>query len=157
VDAAAAFGTEFVGPPATHGPLQAQFAPQAADVLEVHRPAFAAQSGVDESVAPARVLAGQPPNGPDQRQVVRTVGGLVAEGGTGTAEGLAGPPLADLVSLLKVSGTGPLLGRRHHFFLAMSWSILLSSISSATSSLRRATSDWGGLTWAGSSRVGATT
>src|SRR5581483_6804026 len=77
----------------------------------------------------------------EQRQVARAGGGPVAQRRAGAAEGLARPPFGDRVSLLEVRRAGPLLRRRHHFFLATSWSMRLSSISSATSSLRRATSD----------------
>src|SRR5690349_18254937 len=66
----------------------------------------------------------------------------IAERRTRPAQHLAGSPLRDVVGPTQVVGGGTLLRGGHHFFLATSWSICLSSISSAMSRLRRSTSAW---------------
>src|SRR5262249_60394653 len=52
----------------------------------------------------------------------------------------AGPALRDPELVAQIIGCGPLLVRGHHFLFAMSWSIGLSGISSATNLFSRPTS-----------------
>src|SRR5262249_37837743 len=140
VGAGARLGAEFPGLSQAYRPLQAEFAPEPPHPLDVHRPAAAHEHRVDPAIAEARVAAGQPLDLPGQGRL----GGAGPPGGpkgrARPAPPPACPPLRDLVALAQVARRGALLVGGHHFFLARSWSICRSSISSATIRLSRSTS-----------------
>ena len=77
---------------------------------------------------------------PVQHRFVRPTLATVSQARSGPAHDAADPPLGYFIPLVQVIGGGPLPVRAHHFFFAMSCSIVLSRNSSATSLLRRSTS-----------------
>jgi hypothetical protein len=113
---AAGFGPQLVDRPAADRAAQAQLAPQPVDALEVYGPPRPLEQGVDAPIAPAQVLARQPADGADQRLVVATILGRVAQRGAGPAQHRGGAALRHLVLLAEVLGGGTLLGGGHHFF-----------------------------------------
>ena len=95
---------------------------------------------MDTSIALTRVPTRQALDRPHQGVLVGAPSRAVAERRARPVQDRAGPPLRDAVGLTQIVCGSTLLGGRHHFFLATSWSIFLSNSNSATSSLRRSTS-----------------
>src|SRR4051812_9871996 len=95
---------------------------------------------MDSPVAESRVSTRQSFDLLGQGRLLSRGCSAVSQGRPRPSHHAADPSLRRAVSLAQVTGRGALLVGGHHFFLAMSWSICLSSISSATRRLRRSTS-----------------
>ncbi len=140
VGAGARLGGQFPASSAAKSPSQAQFDPQSPDAFEVHAPALVNEPGVNPFVPEPRMPAGQTADRSDQSLLARTRALPVTKRRAGAVQDAASAALGDAVGFAEVVGGGTLLGRRHHFFFATSWSICRSSINSAASRLRRSTS-----------------
>src|SRR5215468_1131299 len=137
----AAVGTRPQPPllPLFPGDFQPLLPPEPVDPLAVDPPARAPQQGPDPTVAVARVL-------PHQLQHLRHQPGLPLPGlpgplplrGALLVQHTAGAALGDAEAFLEEAHRLPLLLGGHHFFSATSWSICLSSASSATRRFSRA-------------------
>src|SRR5436309_2232834 len=108
--------------------------------LEVHRPALPDQQGMDPAVTVTRMSARQAFDLLAQGRLVNPSAPAVPQNRARSIHDSADPTFRDPVPLAQIIGGSPLLVGAHHFFFAMSWSICLSSRSSATSRLRRSTS-----------------
>ena len=126
------FRAEFPGFSQPHRPLQPQFDPEPPDPLEVDRPAPADQLHMDSPVSVPRISPRQPFDLSGQGQLVAGLPPTISQARPRPPHDATGPPLRDPVVLGQVIRRRPLLVGGHHFFFARSWSICLSSISSAT-------------------------
>src|ERR1700722_1165045 len=106
----------------------------------VDAPTLLFQTRPNALVAIARMTPGEAPDRLDQRVLAGALPAAVPDRRTCSSQEPAGPPLGDAMRLAKVVGGRALLGGGHHFFFATSWSICLSSISSATRRLSRSIS-----------------
>ncbi len=77
------------------------------DPFAVHRPARAFQQGMHEPIVPERMAA---------TKDCAAVAGTITLGRARTAQHLGDAPLRDAVVLDAVTGCGPLLAGRYHFF-----------------------------------------
>src|SRR6266851_4017959 len=137
---------------------ETEFVPQPPHAFAIHAPALMPQSRVNALVAIARMPPGQSPDRLDQSIFAGTLPATITDGRTRSAQDPAGAPLRDAIGLAQIVRGRSLLRGGHHFFLATSWSICLSSISSAQRRLSRSTSvsssrtRRASSTWAGSNR-----
>ena len=156
VGPSSSLGAEFPGFSQPQRSLQPQLVPEATDPLEVHRPALADQHRVNPPVSVAWETTRQLLDLADQGRLVAALGLAVPQGRARPPQDSTHAPLGDVVLVAQGTRRGALLVGAHHVFLATSWSICLSSRSSATSLFSRSTStsSWRHRrpvsTWAGS-------
>src|SRR6185437_11842555 len=118
--------------------LQSLPTPEPVDTLEVDRPAFSRQQGLDPAVAEAGILPGQCPDSQQQLFLSSSFAPDVPLARSGHAQGSAGPTLGDPERCHRTGdGLSP-PGRAHEFPRAASLRIALSRANSATRALSRA-------------------
>src|SRR5271170_2123759 len=83
---------------------------------------------MDPTVSVTRMSPRQSFDLPVQGRLVSPALPTVSQARTGSAHDAADPSLGNSIPFVQVIGGGPLLVGAHHFFFAMSWSIVLKKV-----------------------------